>query len=231
MRLKLALLNPKDSWQKFLLLSCLLAVVSIALIFMSWKLGSAHLKNDRARHAQDSLSVKYNDLVKSDQAVLLQAKALRVLYSLSDPEADMLAREFNLAAARDSVDWTNFAAVCRIESNFNPTAASPAGCKGLMQLKDSTAIPYAKRIGARWTKVSPWIDALNVRVGCLYLGELVRRFGDSTGIKMYIAGEPNIKKSPKMPAAEDYMAIVLAERLRLKYIYRGIQAEGGSSAP
>lgn len=202
---------------------CLLLVALIGVL--GWGVIAGWGKSAHWEDGYKAVWARADRLEKEEARIVDMAKALRVLYYVSDPEAEMLAREFRRAES-DSARWELYAAVCRVESGFNPTLTSRANCKGLMQLSDSTAVHYAPMAGAVWRPGwSPWADALNVRVGCIYLRELVVKFGEEIGVKMYVAGEPRIKRSPGMPEAGVYLARVMEEKTKLKYVYAGIRAE------
>ncbi|MEO1090899.1 MAG: lytic transglycosylase domain-containing protein [Pseudomonadota bacterium] len=72
-------------------------------------------------------------------------------------------------------------AIARQESRFNPAAVSRAGARGLMQLMPATAQQVARKAGlpqdvGRLTRDPDF----NASLGNRYLGDLVRRFGDTS---------------------------------------------------
>ena len=70
--------------------------------------------------------------------------------------------------------------VSRQESEFNPTAGSPAGAQGLMQIMPATARLIAKRYGLSHRNGALTADpAYNVKLGAAHLGDLVDDFGGS----------------------------------------------------
>ncbi len=67
--------------------------------------------------------------------------------------------------------------VARQESSFDPAARSGAGARGLMQLMPATAVTVARRSGlGRGSLEDP---DFNLRVGSLYLAQLVSQFSGS----------------------------------------------------
>jgi soluble lytic murein transglycosylase len=66
----------------------------------------------------------------------------------------------------------------RRESAFDPSAKSPAGALGLMQLMPATGETVARRLNEAWQSERSLLDpGLNVRYGTAYLRGLVDRFG------------------------------------------------------
>lgn len=85
------------------------------------------------------------------------------------------------------------AAVVHTESKFVPTARSPAGAVGLMQLVPRTG---------RWLGAKNLTDpAQNVQAGAKYLRYLTDRFGGNTqkAIAAYNAGEGNVRRFGGVP--------------------------------
>jgi hypothetical protein len=96
------------------------------------------------------------------------------------------------AARSASLDPALIASVIMVESRGDPTAESPAGAKGLMQLADSTAADYGvKRV----------FDAEeNIGAGSRYLRDLIDRFGDlRLALAAYNAGPGNVIKYRGVP--------------------------------
>jgi len=79
-------------------------------------------------------------------------------------------------------------AVIRAESAYNPTAISPAGAIGLMQLMPATT--------ARYKVSDPYDPAENVRGGAQYLRFLLKMFGNNLRLALagYNAGENAVVK-------------------------------------
>jgi len=67
--------------------------------------------------------------------------------------------------------------ITRQESSFDPAARSGAGARGMMQLMPATAETVARRAGLGWGSLE---DAdFNMKVGSVYLGQLVNQFSGS----------------------------------------------------
>lgn len=72
-------------------------------------------------------------------------------------------------------------ALIQVESSGYNFAVSPVGAMGLMQLMPATAEGVAERIGLRWAGPETLFDPVaNVRLGVVYLRELLDRYGNVT---------------------------------------------------
>jgi soluble lytic murein transglycosylase-like protein len=95
-------------------------------------------------------------------------------------------------------------AIIKAESNFNPTAISPKGAQGLMQLMPATA---------RDLQVAdPFDPQANITGGTKYLRSLLESFGWDIELSLaaYNAGPGNVKKTvPNIPETREYVAKVL----------------------
>ncbi|KEC55435.1 lytic transglycosylase domain-containing protein [Bartonella koehlerae] len=71
-------------------------------------------------------------------------------------------------------------AIARQESEFNPTAISKAGAKGILQLLPTTAKALAKKHSIAWSQKKFSSDAsYNATLGAHFLGEQLERFNGS----------------------------------------------------
>ena len=108
------------------------------------------------------------------------------------------------AATEHGVDPYLIKAIIKAESNFDPTAVSPKGAQGLMQLMPATA---------RNLRVTdPFDPQENITGGAKYLRSLLDSFGWNVELSLaaYNAGPGNVKKAvPNIPETREYVAKVL----------------------
>jgi soluble lytic murein transglycosylase len=77
----------------------------------------------------------------------------------------------------DSAEAPLVLGVTRQESSFDPSARSGAGARGMMQLMPATAQSIARRSGLGWGSLDD--PDFNMRVGSVYLDQLVNQFSGS----------------------------------------------------
>ena len=82
-------------------------------------------------------------------------------------------------------------ALIQVESNYEPTAKSPRGAMGLMQLMPSTAREYKVR--------NPFDPKANIEAGIKHLKGLIDRFGVEMALAAYNAGEGAVKRFNGIP--------------------------------
>ena len=122
-------------------------------------------------------------------------------------------RETMARAARvHGVDARLVDAVARVESALDPTAVSPRGAMGLMQLMPATA----RDLGV----TDPFDPVQSIDGGCRYLKQLLERFdGDlPRALAAYNAGPRAVVESggvPEYAETKSYVARVLATLARL----------------
>jgi soluble lytic murein transglycosylase-like protein len=105
------------------------------------------------------------------------------------PYADLIAR----AAERHAVDPVLLTAMAEVESAFDPTAVSPKGARGLLQLMPQTA----ERFGVN----DPFDVGQNVDGAARYLAWLLGRFDGRRDLALagYNAGEAAVDRHRGIP--------------------------------
>ncbi len=116
------------------------------------------------------------------------------------------ANLFTAAAARHGVDASLLAAVASTESNFNPSAVSPAGAQGLMQFMPATAAGLG---------VSPMDPASAVDGAARYLKSLGEQFGSTElALAAYNAGPGTVSRHGGIPPyaeTQNYVRTVMTK--------------------
>jgi len=126
--------------------------------------------------------------------------------SSSVSAATPYAATFDSAAARTGVPASLLAAVAKQESGFDPTAVSPVGAEGLMQLMPGTA----KSLGV----TDPMNPTQAINGAADYLRTLINQFGSTQlALAAYNAGPGAVLKYhgvPPYPETQSYVRNVLS---------------------
>jgi soluble lytic murein transglycosylase-like protein len=142
----------------------------------------------------------------SSAQVVQQSRGRRVLGPQQPSAFDQLIAE---VAERHDVDPTLVKAMIKIESNFDPSAVSHAGAKGLMQLMDGTA----EMLG-----VTDSFDPIqNVEGGVKFIKFLLGRYqnDETLALAAYNAGPGAVDRYQGIPPYEEtqkYVTRVLQVR-------------------
>lgn len=118
-----------------------------------------------------------------------------------------LKRLIRIASVQYHVSANLVKAVISVESRGDPSAISPAGAAGLMQLMPATALTYG--VGNRFDPEE------NVEGGTAYLRDLLARYHNNIALALaaYNAGPGAVDKShgvPPFPETRAYVARVTA---------------------
>jgi soluble lytic murein transglycosylase len=145
-------------------------------------------------------------------------------------------------SAKNSLDPYLVAALIRQESEFNPSAISPANAYGLMQLLPSTGKSMAREEGMEHFQTFQLLDPVtNIRLGTRYLRKTLNKFGGVTEYALagYNAGDDRVREwqdaGPYQGMDEFVESIPFTETreyvesiLRNIETYRAIDAYAGS---
>ena len=125
------------------------------------------------------------------------------------------AIQIDSAARQASLDPALVHAVIHVESRYNPSARSPKGAIGLMQLMPETAMRYGVADPSRAPEA-------NLRAGTRYLSDLMTLFDGRIELVLaaYNAGENAVRRHgmriPPYRETRDYVPAVLAVYNELK---------------
>jgi soluble lytic murein transglycosylase-like protein len=119
----------------------------------------------------------------------------------AQPAAPGAIRELvDRVAAEVGVDSRLAHAVVRAESNYRPTAVSPKGAMGLMQLMPALARSYALD--------DPFDPASNLEAGLTHLRQLLLKYDLRRALAAYNAGEGAVSKYGGVPPYRETEAYV-----------------------
>jgi hypothetical protein len=107
-------------------------------------------------------------------------------------------------SAREGVDAKLVRAVIEVESGYRPSARSPKGAMGLMQLMPATARQYAV--------TNPYDPAANIEAGIKHLKSLLARFPQALALAAYNAGDAAVERFGGIPPyaeTRNYVARIL----------------------
>jgi soluble lytic murein transglycosylase-like protein len=160
---------------------------------------------DRIVDEEYERPVSGEDMEEQRLASATDARSRRSVRAFEEnlPVVSLYSKEILDAAKIHRVDPTLIAAVIKAESNFDPSAISRKGARGLMQLMPATA----RRLG-----VSRAFDPReNIRGGTAYLAELADRYGE-TAVELilaaYNAGERAVEEFGGIPPYRETRAYV-----------------------
>jgi len=219
--------------KKFLVIILLIICTIIITVGITWIiLHKNHTEKITALNEQKNRELGISKCFVIKQYRLeCMIRTLEVAYKLSKWESYYLCLIFDDFSTMYKVPWEVFPAVIRVESNFNPSAKSPADCYGLMQIKMSTGKELAEKLGIRFNDKTLWNDIVNVILGSTYLCTHIDKKGLKGGVKSYLGG-PDYKKSIKSNHdtrnyVREYKTSVILEYEKLSLMFRGVVDEQG----
>ncbi len=172
--------------------------------FMEINSNNDHLKALATKIKWTPPRKKYNNY-SAYSSIKLNSKAV-----ISPGNLDMFV---NSAAEAHKVDPLLVKAVIKAESNFDPTAVSPKGAQGLMQLMPGTARDMAV--------VDAFDPQQNIAGGTKYLGQMISTYnGDIIlGLAAYNAGPGRVTQTGMtkyIPETQLYVAKVIDNYRQLR---------------
>ena len=146
--------------------------------------------------------------VLPDEVLHAEAASTIALPGYEAPKAPATLPELiDALAERIGVPADLAHALITVESNYQPTAVSPKGAMGLMQLMPATARQYAV--------TDPFDPEQNLTAGLQHLKNLLDRYGNRTAsaLAAYNAGETAVERYGGIPPyreTQDYVRRILA---------------------
>ena len=135
------------------------------------------------------------------------------------------------AADANQLDMALLQAVIHTESRFNPTAVSPKGAVGLMQVMPATAERYGLANDQRGTVSAKLTDPkTNIQTGARYLRDLIKMFPGQLelAVAAYNAGEGAVQRAgnkiPNYKETQNYVRSVMHLYERLNPLAGGAPA-------
>lgn len=104
---------------------------------------------------------------------------------------------FKSIAKKENIDLKWIYAIARQESAFSPSANSPVGARGIMQLMPGTARTVARQMGIPKPRTEDLVSPeSNIAMGGFYLGQLLEQFGDNRilATAAYNAGPSRVER-------------------------------------
>lgn len=165
-----------------------------------------------------------------------------ILSTLSKTDSDNLRKNLSLIleiSEEHQIDPFWFLSIAMVESRFIVNAVSPKNARGLMQLKDDTALHLLSLLGNREDEVRPDLQdvKLNLTLGAFYLKKLLQNFRmDFISATVAYNVGPNrlktllVKKDNLDLSANDYYQSVLKNYQKFSRNYSNIIAISPSKA-
>ncbi len=164
-----------------------------------------------ARNTAPASNVSSNDftsILNENAAALSNHQAVS---NQTAPAADLnttvdLEAIFEEAANTYGVSKNLLKSIAKAESNFNPSAVSPAGAMGIMQLMPQTAASLGVS--------NPYDPRENIMGGACMIGSLLTKYNGDTALALaaYNAGSGNVEKYggiPPFTETQNYVKKVL----------------------
>jgi len=175
--------------------------------------------------------------VRTPRAVAVPSTSATRLIAYFDisPSYKRVKHHLREASREHGIDIELLQALIATESGFDPTAVSPKGAVGLMQIMPATAQRYGVRADAKAPVHAKLFDPrTNVRTGTRYLRDLIRMFPGRLELALaaYNAGEGAVQRAgnriPNYRETQNYVKTVMQLYAMLKPPALGALRAGGS---
>lgn len=150
---------------------------------------------------KSSTKTKITAICIAALVVIITGFAVIAALSYRDRWDNIIARE----SAANGLDFEIVKRLVWVESKNDPSAVSPRGAKGLMQLMPDTAFWIAEKNGETVTLNDLFDPETNIRLGTAYLAYLSRRFDGDIRLALiaYNAGEGTLRRWLNTPEFVD----------------------------
>lgn len=178
-------------------------------------------------------SVGTTEVVSSPQmeARTAEYSAKSVVAMEISPGFMAVKQHLRTAADTHQLDMALLQAVIHTESRFNPTAVSPKGAVGLMQVMPATAERYGLANDQRGTVSAKLTDPkTNIQTGSRYLRDLIKMFPGQLelAVAAYNAGEGAVQRAgnkiPNYKETQNYVRSVMQ-------LYQRLSPQASPAAP
>lgn len=156
--------------------------------------------------------------VATPRAVAVPSASASKLIAYFDisPSYKQVKHHLREASREHGVEYELLQALIATESGFDPTAVSPKGAVGLMQIMPATAERYGVRADRKTPVTTKLFDPrVNIRTGARYLRDLIRMFPGRIELALaaYNAGEGAVQRAgnriPNYRETQNYVKTVM----------------------
>jgi len=215
---------------------------ALAVIIYSGYHGYLWCMRYKAEHERLQELVRQNELDKKHRRDI--ERTLLVSYEfLSRYEAHYYGGIFDDFSKTYGIPWEVYAALVRIESNYDPSQKSDKGAIGMTQVLESTGRVTARAMKLKFKEDKTlWNDLLNMMIGFTYFSDgfktkmnegatreeaikhAIKRYLGGSGYQKKISSSTERGKETRIYITE-YNNTVWQEYRRLQYVFKGICAD------
>lgn len=174
-------------------------------------------------HQQQTITHQQKKIVELEEKLQILHIIEDFQIGFTDTEIGQLTNVVHNESKRYGYDPRLLLAVIMTESSFRKGQKSYVGAEGLMQVMPYVGADVAKRRGIAWKgKLSLFEPSYNVKLGSLYLFELIMKFNDvQKAIIAYNLGETEVRKrlhtNHELPSKYLRKVLDRYQQLREKY--------------
>jgi len=193
----------------------------VVVLLLGGCAGAANSRSPRHSHIAGSSSHPMRSALGASKNVAGVTKAVTLKrqgdWDLTSQKVKEVLSLVSKAAKQNNLPEDLILGIIWVESRFNPSAVSPVGARGLMQLMPKTADYLAKCINweGRYKSFDP---AFNIAAGSYYIAKLIKNFDGDVNLALaaYNAGSAKVRrwlKSDGLPKVSiEYHSMVQTAR-------------------